>query len=900
MGKQGFKDVNNDPYVYQELTGAHSAAMGIDNIGTPVWGIYTSTTPGAIPVGNSNIGIDMTANGSIYLGPNGSGNTVINNGDINMQAAGNIELAYSNAAGTQGFIKAGGVSLISTINSSNIFVGVGAGNTTLNLGTSMSNTALGALSFQAVTDGATNTALGYGTLSAVTTGNSNVAIGVNAGNQITTTSNNIFISHVGVAGDSGKIRIGTLGNQTSTFIQGIASVVVGNKEYVTIDTTTGEMGSDSGPASSGVTSLAGDSGGALTGALTLAGGNNITTSGAVATITIDVTGTTDHAIQLGNATGSLTSFGLGTATQVLQSGGAGADPAWSTATYPATSAQGDILYSSAANTIAGLAKDTNATRYLSNTGASNNPAWAQVDLSNGVTGVLPIANGGTNANTMATTYGVNYFDGTRIVTTAVGTATHVLTSNGAGVAPTFQAIPASGVTSIAGTANQITASAATGAVTLSTPSTFIAPGSIAATTTVASTTTMTAGTGFTVTTGNATITAGNILLPTTTTTTGQIQINSLRFLHNFGGIRNTFVGETAGNLTASGAQQNTGVGYQALLGLTSGDANVAIGDAALGSVSSGGNNIGIGSNACSSVTTNSQNTVIGDQAMLFGTGSTNTILGYRAANTASFSGSTNVVLGANSGTGMNGAHSSNIYISNAGAAESNTTRIGTQGTGSGQQSKAFVAGIYNTAVTAASTVVMADSSHQLGGTGVAAGTSLQLGAGAFTLTSTTGTIMSAATTGEITYPLQPAFLAYLGSDDLNKTGAGTAWTLGSSTALTEVFDQSGDFATSGTFTAPVTGRYFLTATMRIGGITVAMTNGTLTLTTSNRAMGWLINVGAVQVATNNVSLTATAFVDMDAADTATVSITISNGAGDTADIQGGSSMNTSFGGHLVC
>ena len=30
--------------------------------------------------------------------------------------------------------------------------------------------------------------------------------------------------------------------------------------------------------------------------------------------------------------------------------------------------------------------------------------------------------------------------------TAVGTATHVLTSNGAGVAPTFQALPASGLT----------------------------------------------------------------------------------------------------------------------------------------------------------------------------------------------------------------------------------------------------------------------------------------------------------------------------------------------------------------------------------------------------------------------------------------------------------------------
>lgn len=60
-----------------------------------------------------------------------------------------------------------------------------------------------------------------------------------------------------------------------------------------------------------------------------------------------------------------------------------------------TVAQGDILYGSASNTLSALAKNTTATRYLSNTGTSNNPAWAQVDLTNGVTGILPSANGGT-------------------------------------------------------------------------------------------------------------------------------------------------------------------------------------------------------------------------------------------------------------------------------------------------------------------------------------------------------------------------------------------------------------------------------------------------------------------------------------------------------------------------
>jgi len=65
-------------------------------------------------------------------------------------------------------------------------------------------------------------------------------LGSNAGVNLTTGDNNIDIGNVGVPGESGKIRVGTVGTQNATFVAGVHGVAVTGSAVLV--SSTGQLG----------------------------------------------------------------------------------------------------------------------------------------------------------------------------------------------------------------------------------------------------------------------------------------------------------------------------------------------------------------------------------------------------------------------------------------------------------------------------------------------------------------------------------------------------------------------------------------------------------------------------------------------------------------------------------
>ena len=230
-----------------EGTGALSSlTSGTDNTAVGFDALYSitdgseDTATGSLALANDTGGFN-TAYGFIALNANTTGqfNTAIGRGamfsnttGINNTATGGAALG-SNTTGAFNTATGRSTMFSNTTGILNTAHGYRALYTNTTGG---ANTANGFEALLSNTTGANNTGEGFSALFSNTTGHGNIALGFRAGINLTTGSRNIDIGNEGVAGESGKIRIGTSGEQKNAFIAGISGTTVPGGVAVIIGT----------------------------------------------------------------------------------------------------------------------------------------------------------------------------------------------------------------------------------------------------------------------------------------------------------------------------------------------------------------------------------------------------------------------------------------------------------------------------------------------------------------------------------------------------------------------------------------------------------------------------------------------------------------------------------------
>jgi hypothetical protein len=160
------------------------------------------------------------------------------------------------------------------------------------------------------------------------------------------------------------------------------------------------------------------------------------------------------------------------------------------------------------------------------------------------------------------------------------------------------------------------------------------------------------------------------------------------------------------------------------------------------------------------------------------------------------------------------------------------------------------------------------------------------------------TALSIAAGGEVTMPLQPAFLAVNSARLADVTGDGTVYT---GRFDTETFDQGADYNNGTyTFTAPVTGMYEFNVNVNVLGLTSAMNTFIIILVMSDRSIRTSFNANIWTTITHasQFSENGSILCGMDANDTAYVTLQVHSGD-KVVDWDDGSGLATSFSGYLV-
>lgn len=254
------------------------------------------------------------------------------------------------------------------------------------------------------------------------------------------------------------------------------------------------------------------------------------------------------------------------------------------------------------------------------------------------------------------------------------------------------------------------------------------------------------------TTGARNVGVGSNVLNALTSSTDNTAIGASALQAVTIGDLNTAIGSAAGASINSGSSNNA-FGRNALLACTSGGNNCAMGFGALGNCNTS-NNVAIGHLSSVNVNTGNLNTTVGAATLQAATsGSQNAAFGYSALVLAT--GSNNTALGYNAGSAFSSTESSNILISNNGTtADNNTIRIGTQGSGAGQQNLCFVAGITGVTTSNSQMVTINTSTGQLGAATIPASIVWSEVSGAFASAAGNGYFVT--NTASTTLPASPS------------------------------------------------------------------------------------------------------------------------------------------------